>query len=135
MKTENQRSLPLRGNDPEAGDPLIEWNGRDTREGALPLLPSGPGGVHVPASSRPQAVAPSSCAAERVGFEPTIPFQICTRSRRVPSTARPPLQRAESVGFEPTVPLPVRLISSQVPSTTRPALQRFSFQPSGVRSP
>src|SRR5215471_1384444 len=33
-----------------------DGNGRDTREGALPLLPSGPGGVHVPASSRPQAV-------------------------------------------------------------------------------
>ena len=79
--------------------------------------------------------APNSCAAERVGFEPTIPFQIYTRSRRAPSAARPPLQRAESVGFEPTVPLPVRLISSQVPSTTRPALQRFSFQPSGARSP
>src|SRR5215813_7270772 len=77
----------------------------------------------------------TSDAAERVGFEPTIPFQIYTRSRRAPSAARPPLQRAESVGFEPTVPLPVRLISSQVPSTTRPALQRFSFQPSGVRSP
>ena len=102
-------------------------NGRDTREGALPLLPSGPGGVHVPASSRPQTcLLQTSAAAERVGFEPTIPFQIYTRSRRAPSAARPPLQRAESVGFEPTVPFPVRLISSQVPSTTRPALQRFS---------
>jgi hypothetical protein len=29
--------------------------------------------------------------AERVGFEPTIPFQIYTLSRRAPSTARPPL--------------------------------------------
>ena len=54
---------------------------------------------------------------EGVGFEPTIPFQIYTRSRRAPSTARPPLQDkvAESVGFEPTIPFPVCLISSQVP--------------------
>ena len=28
---------------------------------------------------------------ERVGFEPTIPFRVYTRSRRAPSTTRPPL--------------------------------------------
>src|SRR5437879_10546413 len=68
-------------------------NGRDTREGALPLLPSGPGGVHVPALSRPKRdLTPP--ATERVGFEPTIRFPVCTRSRRVPSTARPPLQQS-----------------------------------------
>src|SRR5215467_9626862 len=64
-------------------------------------------------------------STERVGFEPTIPFRVYTRSRRAPSAARPSLLQAfiaESVGFEPTVPSPVRLISSQVPSTTRPAL-------------
>src|SRR5918996_931945 len=99
-------------------------NGRDTRGGALPLLPSGPGGVHVPTLSRPHA----STSTERERFELSIPFQIYTRSRRAPSAARPPLHlaAAESVGFEPTVPLPVLLISSQAPSTTRPALQKLS---------
>src|SRR5215470_9338141 len=31
--------------------------------------------------------------AEREGFEPPIPFQVCRFSRPVPSTARPPLRR------------------------------------------
>ena len=30
--------------------------------------------------------------AEREGFEPPIPFQVCRFSRPVPSTARPPLR-------------------------------------------
>src|SRR5918996_3026013 len=62
-------------------------NGRDTRGGALPLLPSGPGGVHVPTLSRPHP----STSTERERFELSIPFQIYTRSRRAPSAARPPL--------------------------------------------
>src|SRR5260370_3592690 len=33
--------------------------------------------------------------SERVGFEPTIPFQIYTRSRRAPSAARPSLLHGE----------------------------------------
>jgi hypothetical protein len=37
-----------------------------------------------------------NCFTERVGFEPTIPFQIYTRSRRAPSTARPPLHETIS---------------------------------------
>ncbi len=31
--------------------------------------------------------------SEREGFEPSIPFQVYTRSRRAPSAARPPLQQ------------------------------------------
>src|SRR5438045_1379405 len=31
------------------------------------------------------------CVAEREGFEPPIPFQVCRFSRPEPSTARPPL--------------------------------------------
>ena len=30
--------------------------------------------------------------AERVGFEPTIPFQVYTLSKRAPSTTRPSLR-------------------------------------------
>ena len=51
--------------------------------------------------------------AERVGFEPTVPFRVHALSRRVPSTARPslrvgPLHRlAERGGFEP----PIRLLA------------------------
>ena len=32
--------------------------------------------------------------ADRVGFEPTIPLQVCRISSAVPSTARPPVRRA-----------------------------------------
>ena len=32
--------------------------------------------------------------AEREGFEPPLPFQVITLSRRAPSTAQPPLQQA-----------------------------------------
>src|SRR5919106_1115782 len=67
-------------------------NGRDTRGGALPLLPSGPGGVHVPTLSRPHA----STSTERERFELSIPFRIYTRSRRAPSAARPPLHLCRS---------------------------------------
>src|SRR5262249_42506309 len=111
----------LRGDSPEGANELARWErpGHTRRCATVASVRTWRG-------SRPRVVPTTSClqsSAERVGFEPTIPFQIYTRSRRAPSAARPPLQRAESVGFEPTVPLPVRLISSQVPSTTRPALQ------------
>jgi hypothetical protein len=51
--------------------------------------------------SRPHVVPTTSSSktvttTERVGFEPTIPFQIYTRSRRAPSTARPPLHETLS---------------------------------------
>ncbi len=36
--------------------------------------------------------------ADRVGFEPTIRFHIYTRSRRAPSTTRPPVRTAEKSG-------------------------------------
>ena len=47
--------------------------------------------------------------ADRVGFEPTIPLQVCRISSAVPSTARPPVRRAlirkrvlegKSLGFQ-----------------------------------
>ena len=34
--------------------------------------------------------------AEREGFEPPLPFQVITLSRRAPSTTQPPLQQAGS---------------------------------------
>src|SRR6185369_8968441 len=70
-------------------------NGRGTRGGSLPLLPSGPGGIHVPALPRPQtcpAITPQQHPTERVGFEPTIRVNVYTLSKRAPSAARPPLQ-------------------------------------------
>gem|GEM_PF-2318208 len=36
--------------------------------------------------------------AERKGFEPSRPFPICTLSRGVPSTTRPPLRRGSDTG-------------------------------------
>ena len=95
---------------------------------SLPLLPSGPGGVHEPALAGPQAWWPNNHQehltlhgepAERAGFEPAEPFRAHTISSRAPSTARSPLQShpshcgtsallsfglAESAGFEPAVP-------------------------------
>ena len=38
----------------------------------------------------------SDCLAEREGFEPPIPFQVCRFSRPVPSTTRPPLRLLRS---------------------------------------
>ncbi len=35
--------------------------------------------------------------AEREGFEPSIWFPIYTRSRRAPSTTRPPLQKSRTI--------------------------------------
>ena len=37
---------------------------------------------------------PRNKMAEREGFEPPLPFQVITLSRRAPSTAQPPLQQA-----------------------------------------
>ena len=37
--------------------------------------------------------------AERVGFEPTIPVRVYTRSRRAPSATRPPLRFGHNIQF------------------------------------
>ena len=98
----------------------------------LPLLPSGPGGVHeiavhrawapqllpitnIPAKCNPASTDRNSAAslAERVGFEPTVrfrthAFQACTLSHSVisPLIYQSPVASAcslaERVGFEPT---------------------------------
>ena len=76
--------------------------------------------------------------AERVGFEPTIEFPLYTRSRRAPSTTRPPLQIALSDGSlyrsdrraQGPAPAPEGFISSR-PSSCRAG--RASRQP--IRRP
>ena len=63
-------------------------------------------------------------AAEREGFEPSIPFgihdfQSCTFGLSVIS----PERVEEREGFEPPIPLRVLLISNQVHSTALPSLR------------
>jgi hypothetical protein len=43
---------------------------------------------------------PGFFLADRVGFEPTIPLQVCRISSAVPSTTRPPVRRAEFRDFQ-----------------------------------
>src|SRR5271157_5953920 len=43
-------------------------------------------------SNTPSSLCNPDDMAEREGFEPPIPFQVCRFSRPVPSTTRPPLQ-------------------------------------------
>ncbi len=82
----------------------------------LPLLPSGPGGVHgIPVTRSHKTPAPRRGrlpSAEREGFEPSVPcgthdFQSCTFGLSVISPGeinkeQGPKRPAERVGFEPT---------------------------------
>src|SRR5438046_10722784 len=61
-----------------------------TLDDPLPLLPSGPGGVH-----GVQLHSPPQPDTERVGFEPTVEFPPHTLSKRAPSTTRTSLPTAE----------------------------------------
>ncbi len=111
------------------------------RGDVLPRVPPAPAN-QAPAGpdegdSSERSAAAIACGelAERVGFEPTKPFQVYTLSKRAPSAARTPLQGcgvvaadtdtpartrclAEREGFEPPIPFRVYLISSQAPSTS-----------------
>ena len=57
----------------------------------------------------------SNLMAERVGFEPTLPFRVNTLSKRAPSATRPSLPRhlteAEVHGFGQRFPTAQRLMS------------------------
>lgn len=67
------------------------------------------GSVHLAPSAIKKGAHGPSFMADRVGFEPTIPLQVCRISSAVPSTARPPvrgrpdtkgpLERQEKSGF------------------------------------
>src|SRR5262245_23771417 len=99
--------------------------------GPLPLLPSGPGGVHRRCVARDHKLSQitSKLFAERGGFEPPVPFsthdfQSCTFGLSVISPGNG--SSAEREGFEPPVPLRVRLISNQVHSTALPSLRSFA---------
>jgi hypothetical protein len=87
--------------------------------------------------------------AERVGFEPTVPLQVHTLSKRAPSTTRPSLRvqaqapgnagevlphraitplrvelgLAEREGFEPSIGINLYTLSRGAPSATRPPLR------------
>ncbi len=66
-------------------------NGRDTREVTLPLLPSGPGGVHGPALSRPQVFYNFSSGEGGIRTHETLSsshaFQACAFSHSATSPA------------------------------------------------
>src|SRR5712671_6694026 len=77
---------------------IVVWPSKLVRPGGycgtlddpLPLLPSGPGGVH-----GVQLHSPPQPDTERVGFEPTVEFPPHTLSKRAPSTTRTSLQTSE----------------------------------------
>ncbi len=108
-------------------------------EGHLPLLPSGPGGVRW-SPRRPRIlgrlrrpVSPARWLAERVGFEPTVPFPVHTISSRAPSAARSPLHSTWGSARLPTAPrgepaLPHSPCSLGAASSGRPSLAVFSFR-------
>src|SRR5215471_17161887 len=107
--------------------------------GRLPLLPSGPGGVHrlhVAQSHKSSTVwngrhVPATLIGGERGIR-TLGTSRYTRFPIVPlrplghlsghRAVRPPLETAEREGFEPPVELPPHLISNQAPSTSRPPL-------------
>ena len=90
--------------------------------------------------------------AEREGFEPSVPLQVHTLSKRAPSTTRPSLRvqaqapgnagealplpaitllrdelgLAEREGFEPSIGINLYTLSRGAPSATRPLLQIFN---------
>ena len=116
------------------------WPGDPAPRGyQLPLLPSGPGGVHgsTVAGTRPSPPASADgvfMMAEREGFEPSIgcpihAFQACAFVHSATSPDQHEYwqmhgvhQRTERVGFEPTVGINLQRISNPPPSTTRPPL-------------
>ncbi len=65
--------------------------------------------------------------AEREGFEPSIELPLYTRSRRAPSTTRPPL-RASSFQRRTRLTLKTGSMLPCAPSITRPPLRASSFQ-------
>src|SRR5207244_3335623 len=87
----------------------------------------------------------AKCMAEREGFEPPIPFQVCRFSRPVPSTTRPPLRLLQfyySPQFSPdcalalssvfkglqTPNIPVQWFSRPPVSTTHASLRSISIE-------
>ena len=94
------------------GDPAAH------RTGCLPLLPSGPGGVHRVPLHRAQPLF--SYEALRIIVHHTTDF---VYSHEYDMVKRIELNitkcnMAERVGFEPTVPLPGRMLSKHVDSST-----------------
>ena len=81
--------------------------------GPLPLLPSGPGGVHgsTVIRTRPPSAATNVAAPESA----------CAGSGAA-------LELAEREGFEPSVRLPVHSISNAAPSASRSSLQKSNVQ-------
>jgi hypothetical protein len=114
--------------------------GPDTPKAPLPLLPSGPGGVHGLRSSGPAIIRARrrAGAAEREGFEPSVPFwgtydfQSYTFGLSVTSPGAGPTRAigAERVGFEPTVSCPTLDFESSAfgRSATSPELMGDALQ-------
>src|SRR6202022_4442332 len=95
---------------------------------ALPLLPSGPGGVRrIPLRgaqpSTPSRTAHSTRPALEREFNPAIADCGLQGTATSPSSTANRKDMAEGGGFEPTVQLPVHGISSAAPSATRPPLR------------
>jgi hypothetical protein len=76
------------------------------------------------ATSERETVCPDWVAV-REGFEPSIGFHLYTRSRRAPSTTRPPHQRPPKAHAYSTQE-PLRVSGAGAPSTTRPPHQPAS---------
>jgi hypothetical protein len=71
-------------------------------------------------AERTKILCSSDCMAERVGFEPTLPFRVNTLSKRAPSATRPSLRRVGK--------------STQLPEGYCIGLVGCDFHPLGVTS-
>jgi hypothetical protein len=87
----------------------------------LPLLPSGPGGVHRVLLHRAQPLKLQSCLSRRPLSQGAYP--VAKNIYMAPGTSE--LGVAERVGFEPTVPLPRRMLSKHVDSSTLAPLRNI----------
>src|SRR6476660_7516373 len=95
----------------------------------LPLLPSGPGGVHRVLLHRAQPLILTDILRRR--DSQVFP---CRRSLITVNSKVSGLGLAERVGFEPTVPLPRRMLSKHVDSSTLAPLREHSTANLSMRS-
>ena len=79
-----------------------------------------------------QIQGPKNKMADREGFEPSIRLHVYTRSRRAPSTTRPPAQRAPGSARGSFIPGAMPMGIAGAPSTDWPPHQRTPGSTRGI---
>jgi hypothetical protein len=102
------------------GDPAAH------RTGCLPLLPSGPGGVHRVPLHRAQPLFSCEALQKFTTHCLCLPARIYYGEKKRGQHAK--TNMAERVGFEPTVPLPGRMLSKHVDSSTLAPLRAEKYK-------